>query len=59
MADDKEEMTLLQKILENNWLLLAIGLVVPGLIFSVWGTIELLTLKSIDYKTLFAKLFGG
>ncbi len=32
----------LQRVLDNPWLLLVIGVVVPTLSYTVWGTVELL-----------------
>lgn len=40
----KEEVHLLQKILDNPWILLLLGLVIPILSYTVWGLVELLTL---------------
>ena len=34
----------IQKILDNPWLLLAFGVAVPILSYTVWGLIELLSL---------------
>ena len=34
----------IQKILDNPWLLLALGVAVPILSYTVWGLIELLSL---------------
>ena len=32
-----------QKLMDNPWLLLALGVVVPFLSYTIWGWIELLT----------------
>jgi len=36
----------IQKLMDNTWLLLALGVVVPILSYTVWGWIELMTVKS-------------
>ena len=35
----------IQKLMDNTWLLLALGVVIPILSYTVWGWIELMTLK--------------
>lgn len=35
----------LQKLLDNTWLLLALGVLVPFLSYTIWGWIELLLIK--------------
>ena len=45
MADtESDDRSGLQKLLDNTWLLLVLGLVVPILSYTVWGWIELLNL---------------
>ncbi len=39
-----ENKSILQKIMDNPWLLLALGVLVPTISYTVWGTIELLNL---------------
>lgn len=34
----------LQRLMDNPWLLLALGIVIPFLSYTVWGWIELATL---------------
>ncbi len=34
-----------QKVLDNPWLLLALGVLVPFLSYTAWGGIELLLIK--------------
>ncbi len=36
----------LQKLMDNPWLLLTLGIVVPTLSYTVWGWIELLLLPA-------------
>ncbi len=35
----------LQKLMDNPWLLLALGILIPTLSYTVWGWIELLLVK--------------
>ncbi len=35
----------LQKLMDNPWLLLVLGVVIPFLSYSIWGWIELLLVK--------------
>ncbi len=35
----------LQKLMDNPWLLLALGVAIPVLSYSVWGWIELVLVK--------------
>jgi len=34
----------LQKLMDNPWLLLALGVIVPTLSYTIWGWIELIML---------------
>lgn len=43
MADARETHPI-QRLMDNPWLLLVIGLVVPLLSYTVWGWVELATL---------------
>lgn len=36
----------LQKLLDNTWLLLALGILIPFLSYTAWGWIELVLVKS-------------
>ena len=38
----------LQKLLDNPWLLLALGFIVPFLSYTVWGWVELLLTKKAE-----------
>lgn len=38
----------LQKLLDNPWLLLALGFLVPFFSYTVWGWIELLMVKPAE-----------
>lgn len=44
-----EDMNAGRKLYDNVWLLLALGIVVPTLIFTVWGLIEI---QNIPYLPL-------
>ena len=34
-----------QKLMDNTWLLLALGILIPFLSYTIWGWIELLLVK--------------
>lgn len=40
---DEEAIPLMQKLLDNPFLLLFIGVMVPMLVYTLWGVIEILT----------------
>ncbi len=42
--NDEQHVHPLQRIMDNPWLLLAVGLLVPILSYTVWGWVELATL---------------
>ena len=35
----------IQKLMDNTWLLLALGILIPFLSYTVWGWIEILFVK--------------
>jgi hypothetical protein len=41
---EPEKKHALQKLLDNPWLLLVLGVVIPTLSYTVWGWIELATM---------------
>ena len=45
MNNDSNKPPLLKRVLDNTWLMLVLGVVVPFLSYTVWGWIELLTVK--------------
>ena len=44
MADTDDDTHPVQKLMDNPWALLALGLIVPILSYTVWGWIELINL---------------
>ncbi len=44
MDERDEEKNPLHKLMDNPWLLLVLGLVVPILSYTVWGLIEIMTM---------------
>lgn len=40
---DEEPVPLMQKLLDNPFLLLFLGVMVPMLVYTLWGVIEILT----------------
>jgi hypothetical protein len=45
MNEQTEKKHALQRLMDNTWLLLALGVIVPFLSYTVWGWIELALLK--------------
>lgn len=41
-----EEKHPIQKLMDNTWALLALGILIPMLSYTVWGWIELLLVKT-------------
>jgi hypothetical protein len=41
--EDNEKVPLMQQLLDNPFLLLFIGVMVPMLVYSLWGVIDILT----------------
>ncbi|CAG0962391.1 hypothetical protein PLCT2_00833 [Planctomycetaceae bacterium] len=39
---------MIQKILDNPWLLLVLGIVIPTLSYTVWGLVEWFLLKPAE-----------
>ena len=46
MSDEPEDLPWQQRALDNLWLLLAISIVVPGLLYLGWGMWELAELPT-------------
>lgn len=45
MAEESRPKHPIQKLLDNPWLLLALGLAIPIISYTVWGLVELLGMK--------------
>lgn len=45
---DTSDLHWLQRLLDNPWLLLALGLIVPTLSYTAWAWIELLLIKPAE-----------
>lgn len=43
MGEVPEQKHPIQKLMDNPWLLLVLGVVIPSLSYTAWGWIELLT----------------
>ena len=43
--NEPNEKNPLQKLMDNTWLLLALGILIPLLSYTVWGWIEILLVK--------------
>lgn len=41
----EQEKPLLQRVLDNPWLLLVLGVIIPLLSYTVWGWIEIAAVK--------------
>lgn len=44
MADDENDIPFMQKLLDNSFALLFIGVLVPTITYIVWGIMELISL---------------
>ena len=45
MADEARGKHPIQRLMDNPWLLLALGLLIPIVSYTVWGLIELLAVQ--------------
>lgn len=45
--NDQDKKHPLQKLMDNTWLLLALGILIPFLSYTIWGWIELLLIKRL------------
>jgi len=41
---ESNDMPFLQKVLENNWLLLVLAVVTPMVIYTVWGLLDVMAI---------------
>ncbi len=42
--DDNEPIPMMQKLLDNPFLLLFIGVMVPMVVYTAWGVVDILTI---------------
>ncbi len=45
--NDEEKKHPLQKLMDNPWLLLTLGILIPFVSYTIWGWIELLMIKPL------------
>ena len=45
--NDEEKKHPLQKLMDNPWLLLTLGVLIPFVSYTIWGWIELLMIKPL------------
>ena len=43
--NEPERIHWIQKLMDNPWLLLALGVIIPSVSYTLWGWLELLFLK--------------
>lgn len=41
---ESNDMPFMQKVLENNWLLLVLAVVTPMVIYTVWGLVDVINI---------------
>ena len=44
--DDNEEVPLIQSLLDNPFLLLFLGVLIPMVVYTLWGVIDILTIPA-------------
>lgn len=42
--DENEKVPLMQQLLDNPFLLLFLGVMIPTIVYSLWGVIDILTI---------------
>jgi len=47
-SSDPEEIPLMQRVLDNPFLLLALGIAVPAVFYIIWGIIEITQIPIAD-----------
>ena len=45
--NDEDKKHPLQKLMDNPWLLLTLGILIPFVSYTIWGWIELLMIKPL------------
>lgn len=43
-TDDKEKIPMMQQLLDNPFLLLFLGVMIPMVVYTLWGVIDILTI---------------
>ncbi len=41
MADQEERIPVMQRVLDNPWLLLFLGITIPTVLYILWGVMEI------------------
>jgi len=44
--DENEKVPLIQQLLDNPFLLLFLGVMIPMIVYSLWGVIDILTIPT-------------
>ena len=44
MAQDNDDIPLMQKIFDHHFLLLFLGVTIPAVLYSVWGIVDILSI---------------
>lgn len=42
MADNDNDISFWQKLLDNSWLLMVIGVVSPTVLYTLWGIVDIM-----------------
>lgn len=42
MADNDNDVPFMQKLLDNHWLLMVIGVVSPTVLYTLWGIVDIM-----------------
>jgi len=42
MADNDSDVPFMQKLLDNHWLLMVIGVVSPTVLYTLWGIVDIM-----------------
>ncbi len=46
MQNDDQKVPLMQRLLDNPFLLLFLGVMIPMVVYTLWGVIDILTIPS-------------
>lgn len=47
-SHEEEQIPMIQRLFENIWFLLLLGTVVPTVLYTVWGLVELVVLPQFN-----------